>query len=670
MASKKADQVGSDLSGYPSKTLLDRVREFYQVFPEATNEQLYAMFPDAKPETLRFSKSKVIKQMELQKWRLEHNEDTRGLWGVKDALPGDIKIPQKENSRKPLQAWDQDDRPAMTGREWKGEHYRYNQAGELEWYLPKNPNTSYAHWYEVFWLNEFNYPTYSPIGECHREWGAILDTGTRKLIFLCPRDHFKSSFINNGYIGYNICEHARSSDHWTGILNIAWDKSLALANMISVSNNLENNPLILDFYGYLIDEDRPNRNDLKYFTFQPKGSRPGFKTVGFRHGSITGLHPHLVMLDDVQDEPLSEALMEKFQRIIDKKLLPAVGKKGRLIVTGTHKGHDETNDGYLWLQNKPTFDLYKYPATQGAIIPPLGDISYEIKRVKVIEDGRVKKDYKGRTKWKKKFEVTVKNRRKYKVLYPERYQIEDLMEKYLELAKGGKADTFYCEYLLIPSNEKGRFFKKDRVKPMENMPFKEFHDLKSFWEFARRRHIPTYLWIDPGGKSKHGITMVVIAKWNGNWFILDMVVARAGILNATVALADLMEKWKVNIWGVEGNFLQAEAFGHVMSRQLRTILNNRNKGYLYRPPRIRNNVGDKIQRIREGMSLMLGIEGMPESFYVNTRAHDYGQFDREISEFGLDLKPSAKHEYDILDSIVSADNHLVGMASEPIWATA
>jgi hypothetical protein len=650
------------------RSLYERVKEFYLLFPEASNEQLYQMFPNHQPQSLRSRKSQFFKEMEIQALRAQVESPLDGLVGLKDTLPDDLPVPTRDLTSRIPQI-DYDELPEPTNRVWYGEEWRINKFGSLDWYTPPRLDLSYAHWYEVFYLNEFNFPQFSPIGECHREWGAILDSGVRKAIFLCPRDHFKSSFCNNGYITFNICEHERTAQDWTGILNIAWDNSLALANMLSVSQNLLANPLILDFYGYLIDENRPNKENLKYFKFQPQGARPGFKTAGFKHGSITGMHPHLVMLDDIQDEPLSKDLMRKFQIIIDNKLIPAVGRHGRLIATGTHKGFDETNDGYLWLQTKPTFEVFKYPAIIGDL-PPLGDISYEIKKVPQVFDGKVQKDYKGRTKYESKFIVYVKHRNRYKTLYPERYQIEDLMEKYLELSKSGRADTFYSEYLLIPSNSMGRFFKKERIRPMSGMPFPEFHDLSSFMQFKKKRRTPAYLWVDPGGKGSHGITLVVVAKHRNCWLILDMVVVREGILNATKVMADLIDQWGVRVWGVEGNFLQREAFGYTMSRYLKEILKRRGKMSLYSAPRIKDNQGDKIQRIREGLSIMLGIEGMPYTFFVNQRAHSYQQFDREVSEFGLDIRPSDKHEFDILDSIVSCDTFCVGMAGEPIWATA
>lgn len=642
-----------------------RVEKILKAMPDITYEQLGQLFPDIESNQIRKIRSKYIQKLKLA----EFEKGNIKIQPVSELDPlAELKpLPTLPKGRPKKVPDCPDELPPPTGRHWKGEIWKIDQMGKLVWYRPAIIDTSYAHWYETFWLNEFNFFNPSPLGRCHKHWGSILDSGIKKPVFLCPRDHFKSSFITNGYMGENICEHR---DGYRGILNIAWDKDLAMANMLSVVQNLQNNSLILDFYGYLIDEDRPCTALRKYFTFQPKGSRPGLTCAAFKTGAITGTHPHLVMLDDIQDEPLSDVMMGKFHRIVDNKLIPAAGLDGRIITTGTIKGYDAENDGYLWLKTKPTFEVFQFPAIINADIPPLSDCQWSFELKPLFEDGKPKFDYEGNQIQIKKFKITIKNREQYKTLYPERYSIEDLMEKYLELLDRGKSpDVFYSEYLLIPSNPKGNFFDKERIRPMVNMPLPRFHNVVSFMEFAMKYHVPIYLWIDPGGETGHGICMAVIAKYQGCYFILDLVVIRAGLPEAAKTLARLIEKWNIKIWGVEGNWQQKETYGRTLARELKNILQKENKMYLFSPPAIKSNTKDKIQRIRDGMTSMMGVAGMDYTFFVNENAQAYDRFVKESKEFSLNTAPGKKHEYDLLDAIVSAEIWLMGKSQVPTVAS-
>jgi len=190
--------------------------------------------------------------------------------------------------------------------------------------------------------------------------------------------------------------------------------------------------------------------------------------------------------------------------------------------------------------------------------------------------------------------------------------------------------------------------------------FEHFHDVDSFITYTKRFHKRIVLWVDPGGEGGHGMSIVVICKDRGCYFLLDCQVIRTGIPDTVKAIAKLLEKWKLKYWGVEGNFTQKEFVGKTIKRDLRKYLNSINKGRLYRPPVIRPNTGNKIQRIREGFSSMLGIEGMDYTFYYNPAMVALDQFNKEVREFGLDVDTTRKaHQFDLLDAIVSTDIHLL-----------
>ncbi len=79
-------------------------------------------------------------------------------------------------------------------------------------------------------------------------------------------------------------------------------------------------------------------------------------------------------------------------------------------------------------------------------MPPLSDCKWSYETKPLFENGKQRFDFEGNPIMVKKFKVEVANRDLYKTLYPERYQIEDLVEKFLELLDRGKSpDVFYLE---------------------------------------------------------------------------------------------------------------------------------------------------------------------------------------------------------------------------------
>jgi len=653
-------------------TVTKLVNQFLDDNPTATPEEVLAAFPTFNPSSVAsaISRYRTGKKLELLQKIRDGDVSATDIATREDTIESIAQAPPlSHGGGNKLKEDGETDKPAPTGRVWRGEKWRLKEDGSIEWYMPRNPEVTYFNFYNTFILNEYNFPSPHPLGNCHREWGEKLERGSQKQAFLCSRDHLKTSFISIGYPIYDICQH-KNNPNWTGILIIAWDRELALDNIDSIIANLENNPFILSFFGYLFDDDRRSTQMVRFFSFQPPGSKPGLKCVPFKTGKITGTHPHLAILDDIQDEALSPEMMRKFKVIIDRKLLPAVGRQshGRVIITGTIKGWDASNDGYLWIQKKKTFDFHRYPAIIGPI-PPISDCEWIVREKKLVINGKVARDVNGEPITQKTYEIRVKDREKYKTLFPERYTIEDIMAKYFELRDDGDDAVFYSEYLLIPSSPTGKYFPKKRIRPMREMPFTKYHDYNSFMDYVQQHRVNTYLWVDPGGQTRHGISMAVIARHNGVYFVLEIVSARKGILNAATVIAELLIAYNVRIWGVEGNWLQKEAFGYTLDREVRRILQHKGEMRYYHPPLIKSNKGDKIQRIREGMNAIIGLEGMPYTFFVNENAQGYSRFLKESSEFGIDIRPSQHHDFDVLDCIVSADHHILGVMGDPVCAS-
>jgi len=262
------------------------------------------------------------------------------------------------------------------------------------------------------------------------------------------------------------------------------------------------------------------------------------------------------------------------------------------------------------------------------------------------------------------FHVEVKDRNKYKVLYPERYTIEDLVRKLLEMMDEGKSvDDFFAEYFLQPQNPRGKFFLKDRIRPM---PPPGFSSVQSFVEWCHAQHHKIQLWIDPGGAKGHGITIVVGVKVLGKFYFLEILVLRAGLPEVAKAVARLIMQFGISVAACEGNYSQKQTYADVIDAFLKQYMDSCGWIDHYIPVTAKNNTGDKIQRIQTHMSNMIGLEGSDFQFFINTEAKDFDFFDVQIKSFGPNTPQTRAHDYDVLDGMASMAIHLFSGAQKAI----
>jgi hypothetical protein len=372
------------------------------------------------------------------------------------------------------------------------------------------------------------------------------------------------------------------------------------------------------------------------------------------------------MLDDPQDEPFTAVYMEKFKRVMTKKLIPAVGKHGKIFLTGTIKGWDDTNDGYIWLSKKPGWEVYRYPAANA--MPPMTDVEYT-KHKRVIIDqatGQAMLDEYNEIMYETWYEVTVKEREKYRTLYPERYRIEDLVAKRLEMMDESKNDDdFWSEYFLMAVNPTGKFFNKNRIK---SLPPPTFMTFQAFLEWIFQFKYPVFLWIDPGGETGHGVAIVVGTKILGRTYWLDFVIVRSLIPVVAEVVGRLIVKWHVTAWGCEGNFLQKTCFAMQVEIFLKKYMEDQGWSDYYSYPTIKSSTGEKMDRIRNQLSIMIGLEGTDFIFFVNTEAQDYDSFNMQILSFGSRLASTSVHEFDLLDAMACMAINIFGRATKPVAA--
>lgn len=583
-------------------------------------------------------------------------------------------------------------KPAPTGRKWKGEHFNaatgqwedlpghwYNHAtGQWE---PGDRDLDYFHWYQEFIWPEFGEEA-KPMGEVHRRWAEEIESDN-KVVMLKPRDHYKTSFISIGYGTYALVELQIYP-----ILIVSLSEANTIRTYSAIRYHLAQNLRILSFYGYIIDEDRPLSSQELFTYYHGIGVKDAtLFCATFGSNKVMGTHPKLAILDDIQQEPLTPTVMRKATQLIDANLIPAVGNKGKLIIVGTIKGYDATNDIYLYCEAKgDIFSVYRDaacyladPKTGGfkldkngepiPAMPPLEDVKIIKHRVpKVDANGnfiRFKSgSKKGQIRYEKVMEVKIRRPERYRPLYPEGYSLEDLCVKRQELTnlKTGDDSKYWSEFFQEAVNPSGKFFPLERILYTPPPPFANW---AGFFQAYEEEHHSAYMWMDPGGKDAHGSTVAVLAKWKGAVVLLDVIVFRTGIREMAAALVPIMRRWNVRTWGVEGNYAQKQTYGDVLQDYLYEEFQRVGRPDLFTPNQGTNNKGDKILRIQQNITPVLGRPGTPPQFFINPHPSDLEALAQLRNEFRSfpNLISRRKHEYDLLDAIASILEHLIPLGN-------
>jgi hypothetical protein len=564
-----------------------------------------------------------------------------------------------------------DSKPIMTNRVWKGEHYENGK-----WTMPEHPRTDYYGWYMEFLFRMR--PDAIPLGKIHEQWSEEFESDDRVMMFK-PRDHYKTTFLTVGYTVYQLCEH--QNNLWP-VLIVSKADTNTKDVFQAIRQHLEENEILLSFYGYMINEELSNTSESIFTLFQFIGSvDPCVYCATFGAKKVMGTHPRMAMLDDIEESMLSKAMMRQAKNLLDRSLMGGLPKGSKLCLIGTLKGYDETNDIYLYEDKKGTFSVYKDPAvykinpmTKEPVLdehgqkiygmPDMKNVFWKKKKIPVFnDDGTPKLGWQGKPKFKFDIYIEILNDadKEWMSIYPERYTVVDIIRKRIEMRNTDEEndDAFWAEFFLIPVKPGGNFFLVDRIM---KFPPTNFSSTNALFQYLIEYHIPSVVWIDPGGKKGHGIAMACVCFMNGNKYVLDLAVIKKGVIAAAELLARWVPMYNIDIIGCEGNFEQKETFAESIERELERYCVANECPACFRKVLAIHNTGDKILRIQTHMNIMLGKEGTPSDFFVNQDASAYSQFISETSMFPLTL-PGMDFEWDLLDCITSAKIHLFNITS-------
>ena len=161
----------------------------------------------------------------------------------------------------------------------------------------------------------------------HFEMISMYEANPRSCV-VCPRGHAKST-IARKYILHQILYQTTS---YTIIVGASED--MAAQNLRWVRDQLTDNPLVLEIYGYLKNKDKWADTEFQ--------TNNGIKVVAKGAGQkIRGANekgrPDFIYIDDLEEDEQvsSKDRRAKLRKWFTQALLPAKSRKGRIIITGT-----------------------------------------------------------------------------------------------------------------------------------------------------------------------------------------------------------------------------------------------------------------------------------------------------------------------------------------------
>lgn len=652
--------------------ILERIRH-YRVNKGFTYREISEL------ETVPLRKSKIGEICVENGWQKGHRTSPKKLL-VQEALA------QENASKSSVSSTPDEGEYPPTNRRWKGETPRYDDKGEITDWLGPKVEPSLINWYRVFKDDPDGWNPYFPAGDVHDEICGIIESMDMGdvLQILMARDHFKTMIVQENTALYHICEQSEYAQK--GLLIITWSPRLAERTFNSIIEHLSWNPRILSFYGYLVDDvkrvERGKRRRFStgtaFFKYQGAGKAAGIRCTSFQSGDITGWHPGIAFLDDIEDKRLSETYMERFREVFLKKLIPAISKTGIVIITGTIKGYSVGDDIYLLLESNPEYMTYKYPAVVNALtgeadFPPMSDVVYERHLVPVLNKrtGNPIYNQRGEVKMRSRTVILeIKHREQYHVTFPEKFTLEELVKIRLKYrfgeVKNMTDDDFFSEYQLTASNPKGKVFNMDRVffYPPTLSGERAFFNFQDFAKWCGDQSHPVCMFMDPGGKTGHGIAMVVLAyvageRWGEKFVILDVKISDRGLPETAAMVMRLVDKWGVDDVGCEGNWDDAETYAHTIEREFYRACENAGRMDLYRPIPAYPNRGEKLLRINTHVSSMIGADELPERFFVNPESELFERYKNELTGFGFEMSLQELKGFDCLDATASVDIHML-----------
>jgi len=325
---------------------------------------------------------------------------------------------------------------------------RYKAKREAQEYLPYDPVTLervlptmedlgiYSH-------KDFRYKYFSEefsLEAPHQNvWDTLIDR-FQQIIILSPRGVGKSIFFSKSFPLYFMLRNYNSAT-----LLVTETDDLAKGYTTSIVEALMKNPkLVEDFNTPALLDPMKGRQGYSrheiHFKRSVSRKEDTFKAVGLGK-KIIGIHPDLIILDDIIQEGKTQLKQEQIERWIDKVILPMRKPNTKIVMIGTRKDPD---DIYNYMMRKGTFEV-----SVQKIISEIPD--YIVKR---NESGRILSIEFTNPYW----DVYENARRA--VLWPQRYTLKEVCLIREEMGH----IAFSGEMMNSPVVEEGIQFQRDWLR--------------------------------------------------------------------------------------------------------------------------------------------------------------------------------------------------------------
>ena len=280
-----------------------------------------------------------------------------------------------------------------------------------------------------------------PIPKFHEEMWALCCDPHRRVAIAAPRGHAKSTAITFAYILAQLM--FRESQH---VLVISANEQLASGFLHDIKMELQENETLQSLFelkGLVKDSETEIIGEFKdghRFRIIAKGAQQRMRGTKWERK-----RPDLVVADDMEDDEtvLNQDRREKFRRWFYGAVIPIVKGGGKIRIVGTIVHMDAFLERLMPDPKKPS-----------VVIEPLREYDKEKRPWKAVKYRAHNEDYS-------------------RILWPEQFPPESLIEIKEDFKEQGLLDVYGQEYLNDPVDQSTAYFKEEDFLDFEGDPSAE-----------------------------------------------------------------------------------------------------------------------------------------------------------------------------------------------------
>lgn len=412
----------------------------------------------------------------------------------------------------------------------------------------------------------------APIPTFHEELWEMCSSPYQKIAIAAPRGHAKSTSVTLGYL---LAAALFRQSQFIVLVSDTEGQAKLFLNDIKIELT-ENEDLVELFgvSGFIKDSETDiivEMDDGYQFRIIAKGSEQKVRGLKWRHK-----RPDLIIGDDLENDEIvmNQERREKFRNWLFKALIPALSDNGRIIIVGTILHLDSALERLL---NDPTWYSVRYAAHNE-------DFS--------------------------------------KILWPERFSKERLLEIRKSYENQGQPEGYSQEYLNYPIDENTAYFKRDDFR---------FIDEDSL-DYSRLTYYAAVDFaISQKEKADYTVIVVVGLDSSNKMYIVDVKRGRWDAKEIVDEIFYTQEKWHPDIFTMEEGHIKKAIGPYLKERMLEDGVFINAKGMV--PTKDKESRARSIQaRFRQGTVYF------PYTTYGNVKVSPdwYATFEQELLRFPRD----------------------------------